>query len=1056
MSNKLLLYFYLLFLLLLFNSTVYGMPAFNGTSEPNPPAGVNQPDPWSPSRDDADLEGEWNVLVILVDFEDYPWDFQGDENFNNEGTPYSQDHFREMLFSDVNDGEGFAHPGSESEYTGSMRDYYNEVSGGLFTVTGLVTEWVRAPEPYSYYCNGDGEFDTEDDFGYRPYPENVQGLVETLLGLVDDDVDFSDFDNDDNGTMDALTIVHAGPGAENFGRNAVGANYFWSHKWSIWDQEYDGVTISTYNITPQSGTIGVFCHEFGHVLGLPDLYDIDYSSQGIGEWGLMAGGGWPNRPGDPPGSCPIHMCGWSKMMLGWVEVVNIDRPMENVGISPVIEDGVIHRVWTDGEDDSQEYFLLENRQPIGFDEGLLRRQVAFDLPSPEGLLVTHIDMIRFGQGNQDNADEEHRLVDVEEASPVWIGGEPVENLDFTGGSNRNLYNSNRGDNGDLWPGFSEISEDSTDWIGDRDRDRFGIVTTPSSANYQNEPSLVEVYDIYFEDDWVFASFSMTAPQQPLLQITDDSAEEGENSNHNGAIEPGEDVEWSITLHNLGLDEATGVYAILAYMGDNDWIDITGNEMVIPDIPGREDRDGEEPFFIQVSEDAPYGEDLNFEITINCNDGLEFTYQLTGELNPPHDWYKYPNNPVFGGDEDVWDPGIISPSLLVEDGLLKCWYVGVSIGGNQEGPPPGAIGYTTSEDGGFTWERRDEPILTIDNVEWAASGFGGIAVIPSVDGGYLMAFVASPDQIGNENLIGLAHSDDGIEWEVEDESIIEPDFQQFFGIFPTQLSLFLLPFPPYPLSCAFTAIAGMGAPAIGSAFSEDGVDWEIDPNFVLLPSDNVGRFDALATLAPDVTYDIPEESIRMLYTGMGIDEVMRLGLVHIDPDGIDHYNGPETWGAILEPDEDDWDGVNMIFGARYFEWEGEPRLLYIGASDDEENGSAYLGLAAAVPFNEESAPLFDRPDNLPREVELESVYPNPFNSTTSIKYRIAKSGRVSITIHDITGREIVSLMDDHITAGQHEINWDGCNYKGFAVASGFYIVKVSSNGNTVRGKLMLIK
>ncbi len=166
-----LIYFVILFI----TPETYAVPPLNPGPEPEWSEGMNEPTPRLPMRDDADLEGEWNCLIILIDFEDYPWDFQDDENFDNDGNPYTTEHFENMLFSD----EEFAHPGSESDYTGSMRDYFNEVSREAFTVTGVVTRWYRAPEPYTYYCNGDGEFGTDDDYGWGNYPEKFARISKT-------------------------------------------------------------------------------------------------------------------------------------------------------------------------------------------------------------------------------------------------------------------------------------------------------------------------------------------------------------------------------------------------------------------------------------------------------------------------------------------------------------------------------------------------------------------------------------------------------------------------------------------------------------------------------------------------------------------------------------------------------------------------------------------------------------------------------------------------------------------------------------------------------------
>ena len=201
--------------------------------------------------------GERKVLVILIDFPDNPWSFPAHE-------------FDSLIYG-----------GNQN----SMRDYYSEVSHGTFTISqsSVITQWVRAPRDYSYYIG--------DSFGIYPgnYPNNVQGIVVAACSLADPFVDFSQFDEDSDGMVDALFVVHAGPGAEETGD----PNYVWSHKWQLSNTgsgcpgayQVDGVEVDVYSMEPErfetySGriTVGVFAHEFGHVLGLPDLYDREYST----------------------------------------------------------------------------------------------------------------------------------------------------------------------------------------------------------------------------------------------------------------------------------------------------------------------------------------------------------------------------------------------------------------------------------------------------------------------------------------------------------------------------------------------------------------------------------------------------------------------------------------------------------------------------------------------------------------------------------------------------------------------------------------------------------
>ena len=133
----------LILLVVIAPAHLFSMPPQTGTWEPRYPAGVNSAQRSPALRDDADIEGTWNCLVILIDFEDYPWDNQNDTNFANTDAYYTSEHFDQMLFSEDN----YQHPGSASDYTGSMHDYYREISSGVFETVGVITPWLRAPHP---------------------------------------------------------------------------------------------------------------------------------------------------------------------------------------------------------------------------------------------------------------------------------------------------------------------------------------------------------------------------------------------------------------------------------------------------------------------------------------------------------------------------------------------------------------------------------------------------------------------------------------------------------------------------------------------------------------------------------------------------------------------------------------------------------------------------------------------------------------------------------------------------------------------------------------------
>ena len=152
------------------------------------------------------------------------------------------------------------------------------------------------------------------------------------IALADADVDFNDFDNDGNGWVDNVAVMYAGNGPDNGGYDGADpdVNSLWPHASSLGAAvAVDGINAQTYyiaaellNSTPRLRTIGVYAHEFGHKLGLPDLYDTDDEpddSAGIGHWCLMASGSWcSNNPGSENGESPSHMSAWCKSFMGWM------------------------------------------------------------------------------------------------------------------------------------------------------------------------------------------------------------------------------------------------------------------------------------------------------------------------------------------------------------------------------------------------------------------------------------------------------------------------------------------------------------------------------------------------------------------------------------------------------------------------------------------------------------------------------------------------------------------------------------------------------------------
>lgn len=240
--------------------------------------------------------------------------------------------------------------------TGSVTEYFSEVSNKNISLNGEVVGPFGMPQTLREYANRNN--------GTSSMPPNARTLAADALDAAKSKMDFKPYDNDGNGYVDAFIVVHAGRGAEVTGNR----NDIWSLKWVLPSVvSANGVNIYGFLTIPEDAYIGVCAHELGHLLfGWPDLYDIDQSSQGIGNWCLMAGGSWG---GSPPGVQPCHPSAWCKVLQQWVKV-HTPSTAQSITLRDVATSHEVYRLWTGGSTTSKEYFLLENRAFTGFDRSL--------------------------------------------------------------------------------------------------------------------------------------------------------------------------------------------------------------------------------------------------------------------------------------------------------------------------------------------------------------------------------------------------------------------------------------------------------------------------------------------------------------------------------------------------------------------------------------------------------------------------------------------------------------------------------------------------------------
>ncbi len=311
-------------------------------------------------------------------------------------------------------------------------------------------------------------------------------LTEDAIIAADPFVDFSSYDTNGNNFIESneLSVVVIVAGYEtSYAGSGTPTPSVWGHKWG-WSSNFapqvDNVKILEYAqfgefhasslSNKHQATMGIMVHELGHLAyGLPDLYDIDGGSSGIGAFGLMSSGSWGNSSSDNwAGQTPVSTSAWSKYVLNWVDDI------EGVGEVSIGSSGTgssANTVFSVFTPNSEQYFLVENRQATGYDRGLERW---FSSGFSGGLAIWHID-----NAKSSNTNNTHRMVDLEEADGSEMGNTRGSNSDFWRIGNGLTFNANSNPSSNLYDGSdSGISITVTSTTGDNITADFGTPPEP--------------------------------------------------------------------------------------------------------------------------------------------------------------------------------------------------------------------------------------------------------------------------------------------------------------------------------------------------------------------------------------------------------------------------------------------------------------------------------------------------------------------------------------------------------------------------------------------------
>lgn len=307
--------------------------------------------------------GEINIPVILVEFSDYKFTFEkGDVN-------------------DVFNAKNYSGPQNPvvSSTPGSLRDYFIEQSDGKFLPNFMVTDIVTLDNPISYYGGNNSKGDDKDP----------QQMIIDACKKLDSTVDFSIFDNDNNGEVEFLYCIFAGYSEAS----GASADAIWPHQWYLSSGKgklsLDGVKIDCYacsselSLSPKyeanygvnlSG-IGACCHEFSHCLGLPDFYDTKNSNPAFGMdyWDLMDYGCY-----NAEGYVPIGYSAYERDFCGWRELPVLNTKGDYT-LDAITAGGHGYKIVNEANEN--EYYIIENRQRQKWDKYIFN----------SGMLITHVD-----------------------------------------------------------------------------------------------------------------------------------------------------------------------------------------------------------------------------------------------------------------------------------------------------------------------------------------------------------------------------------------------------------------------------------------------------------------------------------------------------------------------------------------------------------------------------------------------------------------------------------------------------------------------------------------
>ncbi len=956
---------------------------------------------------------------------------------------------------------------------GSVRDYFFDVSGGALEYTNWVpAAYIRAPQPKSYYE------DPEVQNGLR-----ARELVAWALNELDDDgFDFSQYDANDDGYIDAVNVFYAG---YPDGGWAVG---LWPHSWVV-NFAADGVQSYKYQITNigDSLRLSTFCHENGHLIMFwPDLYDYGYESNGVGGFCLMCNSG--------PGTNPVQPCAYLRADAGWEQPVALqglqpDLPATAAGME-------IYKVPRTGH--PNEYYLIENRFRGGRDSGL----------PDSGLAVWHVD--EYGSNdNEQQTPASHYLVTLVQADGRW----DLEN------------DVNQGDAGDLWKApdyveFNPATVPSARWWDGSDAplylDGISAPGAEMSFNYREDVGTMGVtitpLPIELEAPWVLTGpegYEESGQGERSLLLWAEGQYTLVWGDVPGWSEPVPGSEVFDIVDGAAPVQISGTYADPPFALVDAGVAADAGAaaaVVLRDLDG--DGDLDLHLVNHGSADRVFGNEGGLVFSDITPAGLD-------DAGPGRAaaWGDYDND----GDADCYLVRDGAPNLMLEqDGGVFTDVAGLSTGLADAGPGAsaswsdvdgdGQLDLYLVQDGDINRLFRNygdvgsgHPLLlNATHPALQDAGAGRVAVwrdydrdgdrdVYVVNDGTANALVRSYqgtmfEHSGDAAVASTAAGQDAAWGDFDNDG----DWDLYLAnagaadAYYRRESTFFQPVHAPVLQDAGAAAAVAAADldndgALDLYVARDGQD------DLLLFGDGAGGFTRSLLALPETAGPSVALACADLDGDGGVDlYVARDGAPNLilrnQIQGRGHWLGVDLTG---DPANRDAIGavVRVVAG-------GITRIREIDGGGGRADLSlrAHFGLGTAAVADtvtvtwpgsgeqtvqtgvaaDQVLTILQTPaatavdDRLPLATRLQAPHPNPFNPTTTIAFELAQAGSVRLSVYGVDGRHVADLVDESLAAGAHRAVWRGRDGAGRPVASGTYLVQLRTAAGTFSQRLTLIK